>query len=61
MNELSKTRTEGAREEIRKDWVPKDRWVGEDIARLERERLLPRIWHIACREEEIPELVNILK
>jgi len=56
MNDPRKPQFEGAKEEIRTDWVPKDRWVGEDIARLERERLWPRIWHIACREEEIPRV-----
>ena len=56
MTELSKMETKGAREEIRADWVPADRYLDADIPRLERERLWPRIWHIACREEEIPNV-----
>lgn len=32
-----------------------DAYFSEDIARLERERLWPRTWQMACREEELPE------
>ena len=40
--------------DIRDDFIPANRWRDPEIPRLERERLWPRIWHIACREEEIP-------
>jgi phenylpropionate dioxygenase-like ring-hydroxylating dioxygenase large terminal subunit len=37
--------------------VPKvsyDRYVSPDWLKLEKERLFPRVWQVACREEEIP-------
>jgi phenylpropionate dioxygenase-like ring-hydroxylating dioxygenase large terminal subunit len=37
--------------------VPKisyERYVSRDWLRLEKERLFPRVWQVACREEEIP-------
>ena len=56
MNELSNTPAQPAREQIRADWVPADRYLDPEFALLEKERLWPRIWHIACREEEIPNV-----
>ncbi len=41
---------------IRPDFVPADRYTSPDNFRLERERLWPRTWHIACRDEEIPNV-----
>lgn len=37
-------------------FIPASDWVGEDIADLERERLWPKVWQVACREEEIPNV-----
>jgi phenylpropionate dioxygenase-like ring-hydroxylating dioxygenase large terminal subunit len=37
--------------------VPKisyERYVSPDWLKLEKERLFPRVWQVACREEEIP-------
>jgi phenylpropionate dioxygenase-like ring-hydroxylating dioxygenase large terminal subunit len=35
-------------------FVPKDRYVSRAFLDLEMERLWPRVWQIACREEEVP-------
>lgn len=37
-------------------FIPAEDYRGPDIARLEREKLWPRVWQIACREEEIPAI-----
>ena len=36
--------------------VPKDRYVSRAFGDLEMERLWPRVWQVACRTEEIPEV-----
>ncbi|MFD2501562.1 hypothetical protein ACFSTI_25555 [Rhizorhabdus histidinilytica] len=36
------------------DFIPKEDYVSRDFARRETERLWPRTWQMACREEEIP-------
>jgi phenylpropionate dioxygenase-like ring-hydroxylating dioxygenase large terminal subunit len=43
-------------ETVRADFVPKDDYLSPEFARLEEERLWPRVWQIACREEEIPQV-----
>jgi phenylpropionate dioxygenase-like ring-hydroxylating dioxygenase large terminal subunit len=40
---------------LRPDGVPKERYTSAEFARLEAERLWPRVWQMACRSEEIPE------
>jgi phenylpropionate dioxygenase-like ring-hydroxylating dioxygenase large terminal subunit len=40
--------------DVRPDFVPKDAYISKDFLRLEAERLWPKVWLIACREEEIP-------
>jgi phenylpropionate dioxygenase-like ring-hydroxylating dioxygenase large terminal subunit len=55
MNEMpiSRQRTvDGA--EVRADFVPAAAYISPEFVRLEKERLWPRVWQIACREEEIP-------
>lgn len=37
----------------RADFVPANRYVGTEMPRRERERLWPRMWQLACREQEI--------
>ena len=37
------------------DFVPKDAYVCPEFARLEKERLWPRVWLVACREEEVKQ------
>lgn len=34
--------------------LPKERYVSQRFLDLEMERLWPRVWQVACREEEIP-------
>jgi phenylpropionate dioxygenase-like ring-hydroxylating dioxygenase large terminal subunit len=36
-------------------WVPKERYTGRAFFDAEMERLWPRVWQIACREEELTE------
>jgi phenylpropionate dioxygenase-like ring-hydroxylating dioxygenase large terminal subunit len=40
---------------LRPDGVPKERYTSAEFARLEAERLWPKVWQMACRSEEIPE------
>lgn len=39
---------------LRADYVPADDYISQDFADLETEYLWPRVWQMACREEEIP-------
>jgi phenylpropionate dioxygenase-like ring-hydroxylating dioxygenase large terminal subunit len=39
---------------VRPDFIPASDYVSPEFDRLEREKLWPRVWQIACREEEIP-------
>src|SRR5438552_4628149 len=36
------------------DLIPKERYISRDFVDLEMERLWPRVWQVACREEEVP-------
>jgi len=45
-----------AQAELRRDFVPKSDYVSADFDRLEFARLWPRVWQIACREEELQAL-----
>lgn len=38
---------------VRPDFVPKEDYISADVVRLEAERLWPRVWQVACREEEL--------
>jgi len=38
---------------VRIDFVPKDHYLSQDVLKLEAERLWPRVWQVACREEEL--------
>ena len=42
--------------QIRNDFVPASYFTGEEVPDLEKTRLWPKIWHLACREEEIPHV-----
>src|SRR5689334_6959777 len=35
--------------------VPKERYTSRTFADAEMERLWPRVWQVACREEELPQ------
>jgi len=41
-------------EDLRK--IPAERYYDEEFFRLENEKLWPRVWQMACRLEEIPEV-----
>ena len=36
--------------------LPVDAYVSPEYARAEKEKLWDKVWQIACREEEIPEV-----
>ena len=36
--------------------IPVERYTSKEFARLEAERLWPKVWQMACREEDIPEV-----
>jgi phenylpropionate dioxygenase-like ring-hydroxylating dioxygenase large terminal subunit len=38
---------------VRTDFVPVDDYISKDFLRLENERVWPRVWLMACREEEL--------
>lgn len=38
---------------VRADFVPKNDYICPDFARQEKERLWPKVWQVACREQEI--------
>lgn len=41
---------------VRRDFIPRSDYVDPRVHELEKERLWPRVWQIACREEEIPNV-----
>jgi phenylpropionate dioxygenase-like ring-hydroxylating dioxygenase large terminal subunit len=38
------------------DFVPKQDYICRDFARAEKDRLWPRVWQVACREEELAKV-----
>ena len=40
-------------DEIRPDWVPGRYFKDPELPRLEKERLWPRVWQMACRDSEL--------
>ena len=42
------------------NFVSADRYVGPDVARREQDLMWPRVWQLACREEEIPGIGDFL-
>ena len=45
--------------DIREDFVPKAGFLSPEIHQLEKERLWPRVWQIACREEELKKVAGV--
>ena len=41
---------------VRADFVPVEHYISPEFLRLEEQRLWPRVWQIACREEELPHV-----
>ena len=44
------------RRDLGTDDVPREHYVSRDYAELEARELWPRVWQMACREEEIPAI-----
>lgn len=42
--------------EVRDDYVPASDFFSPEFAAVENERLWPRVWQMACREEDIPRV-----
>lgn len=57
MNELNESLMVRA---VRPDFVPQEGHICPKMAHLERQRLWPRVWQMACREEEIPQPGNFV-
>jgi nitrite reductase/ring-hydroxylating ferredoxin subunit len=45
----------------RADFIPAEDYRGHDQARLEAERLWPRVWQMACRESELPNVGSFVR
>ena len=56
MNEITDIPGSPLEGKIRQDWIPANRWTDPELFQLEKERLWPRTWHQACREEDIPNV-----
>jgi nitrite reductase/ring-hydroxylating ferredoxin subunit len=41
--------------------IPKERYVSQEFFDLEMEKLWPRVWQMACREEEVPNVGDYLE
>lgn len=41
---------------VRPDFVPAEDYASAEFARLEKERLWPKVWQVACREEQLPQV-----
>jgi phenylpropionate dioxygenase-like ring-hydroxylating dioxygenase large terminal subunit len=42
--------------QMRADFIPTEHFTSREFLRLENERLWPRVWQVACREEELPSV-----
>jgi phenylpropionate dioxygenase-like ring-hydroxylating dioxygenase large terminal subunit len=55
MNDLTmRPQRTGHDEEVRDDFVPAAAYISPEYSLMEKQRLWPRVWQMACREEEIP-------
>jgi phenylpropionate dioxygenase-like ring-hydroxylating dioxygenase large terminal subunit len=45
----------------RSDYIPAEDYRGPDQARLEAERLWPKVWQMACRESDLPEIGSFVR
>ena len=48
-------------ESTQRNIIPKERYVSQEFFDLEMERLWPRVWQMACREEEVPRTGDFLE
>jgi nitrite reductase/ring-hydroxylating ferredoxin subunit len=42
-------------------YIPADRYTSREFHNLERERLWPRMWQLACREEDLPRIGDFME
>ncbi len=56
MSVSSQTEAALRAERVRPDFVPASDYISADFARLEAARLWPRVWQLACREQEIAKV-----
>ena len=47
--------------ELSPSFIPKQRYLSREFARLEAERLWPRVWQVACREDELVEVGSFVE
>lgn len=47
-------------DDIRDDFIPKVAFLSREFQELEKERLWPRVWQIACREEELKNVGDFI-
>lgn len=40
--------------------IPVDRYISREAAQLEKERIWKRVWQMACREEQIPQVGDVM-
>lgn len=45
---------------VRDDYVPKDDYISREFLERETEKLWPKVWQVACREEEIPNVGDVV-
>ena len=50
------TARESAPQAVRPDFVPRDGYISKDYVQLEKERMWPKVWQVACRLEELPNV-----
>ncbi|UXJ50200.1 aromatic ring-hydroxylating oxygenase subunit alpha [Pseudomonas citronellolis] len=50
------TARESAPQAVRPDFVPRDGYISKEYVQLEKERMWPKVWQVACRLEEIPNV-----
>jgi len=41
---------------IRDDFIPASDYLSPELLKLEKEKMWPKVWQMACREEEIPKV-----
>jgi phenylpropionate dioxygenase-like ring-hydroxylating dioxygenase large terminal subunit len=50
------TARESAPKTVRPDFVPREGYLSKEYVQLEKERMWPKVWQVACRLEEIPSV-----
>ena len=46
--------------EVREDFIPREDYISADVMAREKSRLWPRVWQMACREEELAKAGSFL-